>query len=102
MFSHASELYDSLNYLGTALMAVFYFVAIINYQSDKVYELNVNLDPKEVIVHEEGMYLETWSFFVECDGLFVLPPGSTFDPSNSGDPAYKRIEGRLYYYKVVG
>ena len=37
---------QSINYIGTTLMAVFYFVAIINYQSDKVHELNLNLEYK--------------------------------------------------------
>ncbi len=37
---------QSFNYIGTALMAVFFFVAIVNYQSDKVHELNLNLERK--------------------------------------------------------
>ncbi|MBF0431836.1 MAG: hypothetical protein HQK83_11185 [Fibrobacteria bacterium] len=37
---------QSFNYIGTTLMAVFYFIAIINYQSDKVFELNINLKGK--------------------------------------------------------
>ncbi len=42
----SSEMLQSVNYLGTAVMAIFYFVAIVNYQSDKVHELNVNLEQK--------------------------------------------------------
>jgi signal transduction histidine kinase len=46
LFKPSSEVYTFLNYLGTALMATFFFVAIVNYQSDKVYELNLNLERK--------------------------------------------------------
>ena len=42
--SHTSALYQFISYLGIALMAVFYFVAIVNYQSDKVHEMNLNLE----------------------------------------------------------
>ncbi len=46
LFTASSEVYSFINYLGTALMAVFFFVAIVNYQSDKVHELNLNLERK--------------------------------------------------------
>jgi signal transduction histidine kinase len=41
-----SEVWNYISYLGTAIMAVFFFVAILNYQSDKVHELNLNLERK--------------------------------------------------------
>lgn len=44
--SHSGALYQFLNYIGIALMAIFFFVAIMNYQSDKLYELNLNLEQK--------------------------------------------------------
>ena len=44
--SHSSALFQFISYLGIAMMAVFYFVAIVNYQSDKVHELNLNLERK--------------------------------------------------------
>ncbi|MFC1585935.1 ATP-binding protein [Fibrobacterota bacterium] len=37
---------SSFNYIGTALMAVIYFVAIVNYQAEKERELNINLKGK--------------------------------------------------------
>ena len=46
VFSPTSVVNQFINYLGTAIMAVFYFVAIVNYQSDKVHELNLNLEQK--------------------------------------------------------
>lgn len=42
----ASQIWQSISYLGTASMAMFYFIAILNYQSDKVHELNINLERK--------------------------------------------------------
>jgi len=44
----ASALYQFISYLGIVMMAVIFFVAIINYQSDKVYDLNLNLERKVV------------------------------------------------------
>ena len=41
-----SQAWSSISYLGTGTMAIFYFVAIVNYQSDKVHELNLNLERK--------------------------------------------------------
>ena len=46
IFTASSEAWHSINYIGTTLMAIFYFVAIVNYQSDKVNELNINLERK--------------------------------------------------------
>jgi signal transduction histidine kinase len=46
LFPISSEAWNSASYLGTGMMAVFYFVAIVNYQSDKVHELNLNLERK--------------------------------------------------------
>ena len=45
-FPMSSKAWNASTYLGTALMAVFFFVAIVNYQSDKVHELNINLERK--------------------------------------------------------
>ena len=46
LFPISSEVWNAISYLGTTVMAVFYFVAIVNYQSDKVHELNLNLERK--------------------------------------------------------
>lgn len=46
IFPVESQVWSSVSYFGTGLMAVFYFVAIVNYQSDKVHELNLNLERK--------------------------------------------------------
>ena len=46
IFPTSNEKWQLINYIGTFLMAVFYFVAILNYQFDKVNELNIGLEQK--------------------------------------------------------
>ncbi len=61
---------QSVNYLGIAVMAVFFFVAIINYQSDKVHELNLNLERK---VDERTRHLkETQSRLIQSEKMAAL------------------------------
>ena len=55
LFPSYSIVWMSITYVGMATMAVFYFIAILNYQSDKVYELNINLERK---VEERTRHLE--------------------------------------------
>ena len=44
----SGEDWQAVSYMGTGVMAIFYFVAIVNYQSDKVNELNFNLERKVI------------------------------------------------------
>ncbi len=46
LFPVSSQVWNSISYLGTVMMAIFFFVAIVNFQSDKVHELNLNLEHK--------------------------------------------------------
>jgi len=46
LFPPESEAWHSSTYLGTGVMAVVFFVAIVNYQSDRVHELNLTLERK--------------------------------------------------------
>ncbi len=48
IFPTSSQLWHASNYIGTTMMAIFYFAAILNFQSDKVHELNQNLERKVV------------------------------------------------------
>ncbi len=45
-FPVGSKTWSAISYLGTGIMAVFYFVAIVNFQSDKVHALNIGLEEK--------------------------------------------------------
>ncbi|MDP8206723.1 MAG: ATP-binding protein [Candidatus Electryonea clarkiae] len=61
---------QSFNYIGIALMAVIFFVAIVNYQSDKVHELNINLERK---VEERTHHLkETQSQLIQSEKMAAL------------------------------
>ncbi|MCP4581102.1 MAG: hypothetical protein GY839_05755 [candidate division Zixibacteria bacterium] len=46
VFTLSNEATQSAGYIGSTIMAIFYFVAIVNHQSDKVNELNLNLERK--------------------------------------------------------
>ena len=66
----AREVYWPINYFGTATMAIFFFVAIVNYQSDKVHELNLNLERK---VDERTRHLrETQSQLIQSEKMVAL------------------------------
>ena len=69
-FPTTSGIEQAFNYIGTALMAIFYFVAIVNYQSDKVYELNLNLERK---VEERTRHLkETRAQLIQSEKMAAL------------------------------
>jgi hypothetical protein len=60
------------------------------------------LGPSSVYVCSEGVYLQFGAFFVQKWGLFVLPEGSTFKPTQSGDPSFRLLRGRVYRYVIAG
>jgi len=70
VFSPSSEAWHSTSYMGTSVMAIFFFVAIVNYQSDKVYELNLNLERK---VDERTRHLrETQAQLIQSEKVAAL------------------------------
>jgi len=60
------------------------------------------LAPKRVYVLDEGIYIELGSRFVEGWGIFLLPTDSPFRPSRVGDPSYRQLQGRVYWYEIKG
>jgi signal transduction histidine kinase len=69
-FSPSSEAWHSTSYLGTSVMAIFFFVAIVNHQSDKVHELNLNLERK---VDERTRHLrETQAQLIQSEKMAAL------------------------------
>lgn len=70
IFSASSVTWQAYSYIGTAFMAVFYFIAILNYQFDKVSELNLNLEHK---VEERTRHLEeTRAQLVQSEKMAAL------------------------------
>lgn len=69
-FSPSSEAWHSTSYIGTSVMAIFFFVAIVHHQSDKVHELNVSLERK---VDERTRHLrETQAQLIQAEKMASL------------------------------
>lgn len=60
------------------------------------------LSPKSIRVAEEGLYIVTYSFFVEESGLFVARELDKFDWEARHDPEFLQIRGALFEYHVTG
>jgi signal transduction histidine kinase len=70
IFPPTSAAWHSSSYLGTGVAAVFFFVAIVNFQSDRVHELNLNLERK---VEERTRHLrETQAQLVQSEKMAAL------------------------------
>jgi hypothetical protein len=61
-----------------------------------------SLKPVYVLIADEGVYIQLDGFFVTAEGIFILRKSSDFNPERRGDPYYRQIEGRLYWYYVTG
>ena len=57
--------------------------------------------PERVHRDHRGVYLYTYQFFVEQQGVFLLDPASDFIPS-SGDPHYEVVVTDVYLYVSRG
>ena len=62
----------------------------------------VSLKPVDVLIKDEGVFIQLDGFFVTKEGIFILRESSEFRPEVHGDPYYRQIEGRLYWYYVTG
>jgi hypothetical protein len=60
------------------------------------------LKPRRVYVTASGVFIETERFFVSSSGVFVLPAGSPFVPPANGDPMFRRLASRVYWYHSPG
>ena len=58
--------------------------------------------PQSVRVTKNGVYVELRSFFVTEEGLFLLPTNSSFNPAIGGDPSYRQLRERVYWYEIKG
>jgi hypothetical protein len=61
-----------------------------------------SLKPLSVLVADEGVYIQLDGYFVTAEGIFVLRKSSDFNPERHGDPFFRQMEGRLYWYYVTG
>ena len=60
------------------------------------------LNPTNVRVTAEGVFISLRSFYVAEWGLFVLPHGSAFQPQSGTDPSFRLLRGRVYRYVIKG
>jgi len=60
------------------------------------------ISPKSVRVTEQGLYIVTYSFFVEESGFFVARNLAGFEWKERGDPAFVQIREELFEYHVTG
>lgn len=60
------------------------------------------LEPNSVLVNEEGIYIATYTLYVEAAGLFVPRDPSTFVPVVGSDPSYKPMHPPLFSYFIAG
>ena len=83
-------------------------VANIIHAADELYQVDElpneieSLKPVDVLIKEEGVYIQLDRFFVTEEGIFILRQSSNFNPEGRGDPYFRQIEGRLYWYYVTG
>ena len=61
-----------------------------------------SVKPVDVFITDEGVYIQLDGFFVTAEGIFILRESSNFNPEEQGDPFYRQIESRLYWYYVTG
>jgi len=60
------------------------------------------LHPLSVCKATDGVYIETWSRFVESRGYWIAPDGTGPDTTRGADPAIRHIGGDLYWYEIKG
>jgi len=60
------------------------------------------VSPKSVRVTEQGLYIVTYSFFVEESGFFVARELAEFEWKQRVDPAFMQIRDELFEYHVTG
>ena len=61
-----------------------------------------SLNPVDVSITDEGVYIQLDGYFVTAEGIFIQRESSKLNPKDHGDPSYRQIEGRLYWYYVTG
>lgn len=60
------------------------------------------LEPEQVRVEEGGLFIQTWSFFVEARGYWIPADGASVDTIPGRDPQYRRIADDLYWCEIKG
>lgn len=62
----------------------------------------VTLEPRAVYVRADGLYITTWSFFIEERGVFVANAKALFKPGRGTDPQYEPVGHGVFVYRIAG
>ena len=60
------------------------------------------ISPKSIRVTEQGLYIVTYSFFVEESGFFVARDLAEFEWKERGDPSFVPLRDELFEYHITG
>ena len=60
----------------------------------------LDVEPANIRLADDGVFVETSEFFVEQQGFFIARPGA--DLRADGDPSFEHVRACIYRYKVVG
>ena len=60
------------------------------------------IKPLGVRIGAEGVYLKMQSFFATEKGIFIHNTNSSFRPEKDGDPSYRPLRGKIYWYEIKG
>ena len=72
---------------------------------DQIHDLPEEIEllkPVDILITDEGIYIQLDGFFVTAEGIFILRKSSSMHPENNSDPYYRNIEDRLYWYTITG
>jgi hypothetical protein len=59
------------------------------------------LHPKHVSASKEGVYVETYTRYVESAGIFIRHDPA-YEPPRSGDPGFELVAENVYWYFAPG
>lgn len=61
-----------------------------------------SLSPQSVFVHRDGVSIAKYRFYVQESGIYLVFKDAPLPEENSGDPAYRRLADRIYWYHFAG
>ena len=60
------------------------------------------LQPQDVRVVSEGVFVQRWKRFVEEEGVFIAFAGVNVDTGSGKDPSFSELAPQVYWYRVKG
>jgi hypothetical protein len=60
------------------------------------------LDPESVCVDSDGVFIRKHGFFVQEEGIYLVFEASEPPEEGSGDPSFRQVFNRIYWYQFRG